>query len=241
MLGGRLLAAYVVALVLTGTAGYFVVDHKLHGSQLGTYAAAQQADARSFERIGAEASSPGDALRRIDAILQTIARRPGTIDVALVDGSGRVQAGGGRSHVGSKLVDVRIRKALDDGAVYAGAETNPNFEGGDFEFVSPVDVSGHRYAYDVTYDNAAFDAQVRDVRFGLAAVGLLALVGGGLVFYLVGGRSLVRRHRSALERATRDGLTGLPNQRAFHRRGIDAGGGSAARRPRRGPRLPNRR
>jgi diguanylate cyclase (GGDEF)-like protein len=216
MLGGRLLVAYVVALVLTGTAGYFVVDHKLRGSQLETYAAAQQADARSFERIGAEASSPGDALRRIDAILQTIARRPGTIEVALVDGSGRVQAGGGRSRVGSKLVDGRIRKALDHGAVYAGAETNPSFEADDFEFVSPVDVSGHRYAYDVTYDNAAFDAQVRDVRFGLAVVGLLALVGGGLVFYLVGGRSLVRRHRSALERATRDGLTGLPNQRAFH-------------------------
>jgi diguanylate cyclase (GGDEF)-like protein len=36
------------------------------------------------------------------------------------------------------------------------------------------------------------------------------------VFYLVGGRALMRSHRSALQRATLDGLTDLPNQRAFH-------------------------
>ena len=46
-------------------------------------------------------------------------------------------------------------------------------------------------------------------------VGLLALLGGGGVFYLVGGRTLLRSHRIALQRATRDGLTDLPNQRAF--------------------------
>jgi diguanylate cyclase (GGDEF)-like protein len=44
---------------------------------------------------------------------------------------------------------------------------------------------------------------------------LLTLFGGGGVFYLVGGRRLMRDHRVALERATRDGLTDLPNQRAF--------------------------
>jgi diguanylate cyclase (GGDEF)-like protein len=35
------------------------------------------------------------------------------------------------------------------------------------------------------------------------------------VFYLVGGRRLLRDHRVALQRATRDGLTDLSNQRAF--------------------------
>jgi diguanylate cyclase (GGDEF)-like protein len=53
------------------------------------------------------------------------------------------------------------------------------------------------------------------VRTILAAVWLLALLGGGAVFYLVGGRRLVRDHRMVLRRATRDGLTDLPNQRAF--------------------------
>ncbi len=34
-------------------------------------------------------------------------------------------------------------------------------------------------------------------------------------FYLFGGRTLLRHHRLALQRATRDGLTDLPNHRAF--------------------------
>jgi diguanylate cyclase (GGDEF)-like protein len=42
------------------------------------------------------------------------------------------------------------------------------------------------------------------------------MLGAALVFYLVGGRALVRSHRIALRRASRDGLTDLPNQRAFH-------------------------
>jgi diguanylate cyclase (GGDEF)-like protein len=45
---------------------------------------------------------------------------------------------------------------------------------------------------------------------------LLVLFGGSGIFYLVGGRVLMRSHRLALKRATRDGLTDLPNQRAFN-------------------------
>jgi diguanylate cyclase (GGDEF)-like protein len=55
------------------------------------------------------------------------------------------------------------------------------------------------------------------IRDSMALIALLGLLGGGVVFYLVGGRGLTRRHRSALERATLDGLTDLPNQRAFQR------------------------
>ena len=52
--------------------------------------------------------------------------------------------------------------------------------------------------------------------------GRCSLVGGGglvagvALFYVLGGRNVIRRHRSALARATRDGMTDLPNQRAFH-------------------------
>jgi diguanylate cyclase (GGDEF)-like protein len=61
-----------------------------------------------------------------------------------------------------------------------------------------------------------FDTEVTDVRRSIALVALLGLLGGGAVFYLVGGRTLTRSHRLALERATLDGLTDLRNQRAFH-------------------------
>jgi diguanylate cyclase (GGDEF)-like protein len=79
----------------------------------------------------------------------------------------------------------------------------------------PVNLPGGRYAYEVTYDHSTYDAQLHDMRMVLLLVGLLALFGGGAVFYVVGGRALMRDHRRALQRATRDGLTDLPNQRAF--------------------------
>jgi diguanylate cyclase (GGDEF)-like protein len=46
-------------------------------------------------------------------------------------------------------------------------------------------------------------------------VGPAALAGGAVVFYLVGGRRLMRDYSKALRAATRDGLTDLPNRRAF--------------------------
>ena len=67
----------------------------------------------------------------------------------------------------------------------------------------------------VIQDHHAFDAQLHRVREVLFLVGLLALIVGGAIFYLIGGRGLLRSHRLALQRATLDGLTDLPNLRAF--------------------------
>jgi diguanylate cyclase (GGDEF)-like protein len=50
---------------------------------------------------------------------------------------------------------------------------------------------------------------------GRSLIALAALAGGAAVFYLAGGRRLMRDYRTALRRATRDGLTDLPNRRAF--------------------------
>jgi diguanylate cyclase (GGDEF)-like protein len=64
--------------------------------------------------------------------------------------------------------------------------------------------------------------QLHEARLVLALVGLLSPIGGATVFYLLGGRMLVREHRRALASATRDGLTDLPNRRAFEEEFPDA-------------------
>jgi diguanylate cyclase (GGDEF)-like protein len=74
---------------------------------------------------------------------------------------------------------------------------------------------GGRYAYEVTYGHRAYDVRLNEARMLVLVVGLLSLVGGGGVFYLAGGRRLMRAYRMVLRRATRDGLTDLPNVRAF--------------------------
>ena len=76
-------------------------------------------------------------------------------------------------------------------------------------------VGGGRHAFEVTRDHSLLDSQLHDVRRTVMLLVVAALFGGARVFWLVGGRALVRSHRIALRRASRDGLTDLPNQRAF--------------------------
>jgi diguanylate cyclase (GGDEF)-like protein len=55
----------------------------------------------------------------------------------------------------------------------------------------------------------------RQISGDVVLLGLLGLIGASAAFYLAGGRRLMRDHRAVLRRATRDGLTDLPNARAF--------------------------
>jgi len=81
--------------------------------------------------------------------------------------------------------------------------------------VTPVNLPSGRYALEMSYDNNSFEAQLAGVRQVLLLVMALAVIGVAGLFYLLGGRTLLRHHRLALQRATRDGLTDIPNHRAF--------------------------
>jgi diguanylate cyclase (GGDEF)-like protein len=212
----RLFLSFLVTLTLLGVVAYRLILHEARAAQIATYSATQQADAASFKAIAAGAGSKTVGIREIDEFLDVIAKRPGTLETSLIDEEELVVASGDDEHIGSRDIDPKIRAALVSGQSYAGRELSATFDRRNFEFVSPVNLPGGRYAYDVTYDNRAFDAQLSKVRKVLILVGLLVLVGGSGIFYLVGGRVLMRSHRLALKRATRDGLTDLPNQRAFH-------------------------
>ncbi|HEY5044267.1 MAG TPA: bifunctional diguanylate cyclase/phosphodiesterase [Solirubrobacteraceae bacterium] len=213
--GARLFLAIALTFALIGVIGYTLVDHNLEQRQIAHYAADVQADARGFEEVGAHASTRAQALRDIDQLLDAIARRPGTLEALLIDQRHVVTAASEDRLVGTTEADPRIDAALEHGSSSAGRESDPRKDRRNFEFVVPVELPGGRYAYEVNYDHRTYDAQLHEVRMVLLLVGLLALFGGGAVFYLVGGRALMRDHRTALQRATRDGLTDLPNQRAF--------------------------
>jgi len=220
--GARLFAAVALTFALIGVVGYVLVDRNLEHRQIENYAAAQRADARGFEDVAGRASSPADAIVQVDRLLDAIARRPGTLEAVLIDqrhaivAAGETRVAGSEARlVGSEDADPRIDAALEHGTSYAGREGDNSKDRKNFEFVTPVNLPGGRYAYEVSYDHRVYDAQLHDMRMVLVLVGLLTLFGGGGVFYLVGGRALLRDHRRALQRATRDGLTDLPNQRAF--------------------------
>jgi diguanylate cyclase (GGDEF)-like protein len=213
--GARLALAVVTTFAAVGVVAYFVVIDRMRERHVARYVVIERAQVRDLEALGRIQGDPARAVREVDRVLHTLGGRPGTVELALIDSRHVVRASGVADDVvGHHDSDTRIDAALTHGTSYAGQETGQG-DRANFEFVSPVNLPGGRYALVVTYDHHFLDATATVVRDTMQWFGLLALIGGGAVFYLVGGRSLMRSQRIALERATRDGLTGLPNQRAF--------------------------
>jgi diguanylate cyclase (GGDEF)-like protein len=214
--GARLVVAVIVTLAAVGGVGYVLMAGQLKRTQIADYAAAQRADVRSFEATGRREGTTLASLTEFDDLLAAIAERPGTIETLLIDHNSMViSSGSDGGLIGHRDSDTRIAAALRHAKPYAGLEADPRRDGRDFEFVAPVNLPEGRYALEVAYDHHVLDANLGSVRRTLVLIGLLALFGGAAVFYLVGGRTLLRSHRIALQRATRDGLTDLPNHRAF--------------------------
>jgi diguanylate cyclase (GGDEF)-like protein len=211
----RLLVTVAITFTVVGVAGYVLLERNLAHRQIGDYAAALRADVKAFEHEGARGISPADALLRVDPLLDAIEHRSGTKEAVLIDQHHVVVQALNDAQVGKVEADAGINGALENGSSFVGRDSGAGSDTRDFQFVSPVTLLAGHYAYEVTYDHHVCDAQVSEVRMILLLVGLIALFGGGAVFYLVGGRRLMRDHRMALRRATRDGLTDLPNQRAF--------------------------
>jgi diguanylate cyclase (GGDEF)-like protein len=210
-----LFLALVIALALVGALGYELISERMYQQQLDDYARTQRADAQGFEAIARKAGSPRVAVREIDEQLDAIGRRPGTIEALLIGPDNIVRGSNIEALNGKRDSDPRINAALRSGASYAGHEADPARPSSNFEFVTYVDLPSGRHALEMSYDNHSFEAQLTGVRHVLLLVMALAVIGVAALFYLLGGRTLLRHHRLALQRATRDGLTDLPNHRAF--------------------------
>src|SRR4051795_12820993 len=210
----RLSLATAATFALLGIAGYLMMGDQLQRRLLDTYAAEHRADAATF--LGAELRATDfEAHGQIRELLGAIARRPGVTEALLVAPDGVVEASSDPAAVGRRDLDARIVAALRHGRTYAGREADPKADARDFEFVTPVRLEDGRHAFAVTRDHQLLDEQLAVVRRTAILLVVVVLLGAAIVFYLVGGRALVRSHRIALRRASRDGLTDLPNQGAF--------------------------
>ncbi len=213
--GPRLFIALLFSLAVVGAVGYKLISDRLDRYQIESYARAQRADAGGFEDLARKYRRPEVVINDIDEFLDALGRRPDTIEATLIGPHNVVRASNIEALNGTRDADPRIDAALRLGRSYAGHEADPSLDQANFEFVTPVSLWGARYALEMSYGHAGFDDQLAGVQRVLLLVGLLALVGVTGLFYLIGGRSLLRHHRLALQRATRDGLTDLPNHRAF--------------------------
>jgi diguanylate cyclase (GGDEF)-like protein len=213
--GLRLFLALALALAVVLAGAYSLISQRIQSYQLETYASTQRADARSLEAIAHTYQDHRTEFRNIKQLLDAIGRRPGTREALLVGPDHVVRGSGIGNLYGMVNTDSHVQATLGFGTSFAGREGDPALDPNDFEFVTPVNLPDGRYALESSYAHSSYDAQLAGVRDNLLWVGLLAVLAISALFYLLGGRSLLRTHRIALERATRDGLTDLPNHRAF--------------------------
>ncbi|HZO05116.1 MAG TPA: EAL domain-containing protein [Solirubrobacterales bacterium] len=212
--GVRLILVLVLALVLTGGAAYLLISDEMRTDQIDAFSRLQEADARGLETVSAGLSEPA-AVAAAGKGLEAIREREGVSEALLIGPDGVVRASGGGKPVGSVDDDPSTLAILRGGPSYAGTEQDETEDKSNFEFLVPIELGGERFVLETAYDSASFEDQLSHIREILALLMLAAIPTVLLAFYLLGGRALLRGHRLALERATRDGLTDLPNHRAF--------------------------
>ena len=205
----------MVALGLAQGLTYWIVSADVERAQTDGAAALHRADAASLRHALAHYKRRVDWLRQADEQLQGFGRREGALEAILVDRRFRVVAASDRGAVGRVDRTSRLSSAFRTNRGWAGHESDLRRDHRDFEFVQPITIHGTRYAFEITSDGEVVEGQLTSIRDAMIIAGGLAFLGAVGLFWLAGGRRVLRMHRFALERATRDGLTDLLNHRAF--------------------------
>ncbi|HEX3241359.1 MAG TPA: bifunctional diguanylate cyclase/phosphodiesterase [Solirubrobacterales bacterium] len=212
--GTRLAIALVLTLAAVGGGIYLVLSDQMHQDQVENYSRLHAADAEAIEAV-ARTHSLSQTFIATNQLLEAVDSRDGTEETILIGPNRVVRASGAGAPVGSSDGNPNTLSVLREGSSFAGNESDPGEDSSSFEFLAPVVIQGQRYALETAYSSNTFNSQLGHLRTMMALLILLAIAAALPAFYLFGGRSLVRSHQLALQRATRDGLTDLPNHRAF--------------------------
>lgn len=212
----RLLATLLLTLAALGAIQFLVLSRETRQSDLKQDKMRQRADAVAVARTY-KITVPGEVpLNNVNRYLRAIQERPGTDGAELVDEKGQRRAAGTVLGIGIADPDSHVKATLASGRAFGGRADDFGESGGHMIFVTPVKLPGQKpHALVVRQKRSLVDSRISDIRATL----ILILLGGALLavplFYVLGGRSLGRLHRAAVQRASRDGLTDLPNHRAF--------------------------
>lgn len=197
---------------MIGVVGYRIASERLADNQQNAYEAIQKTDVQSIEEAGARGITAGNVEQEIRNALRAVAIRPTVVRADVIGPEGSIVAAQNRRAIGQQRgMNPDVKEVLDSGKTVLLRGDSPDDMPGYFFAYSPVQIGSQRYALETAYDRSVFDDRLASVRLTLLVTSALTLLIGGLVFYLVGGRSLVRSHKFALKRANLDGLTGLFN------------------------------
>ena len=121
----RLLVGFIATLAVVELVGFVIIDRNARSSQIAQYSAMQQSDVKIFETIGRRSLTTASALIKIDAVLDVLAKRPGTLEAKVFDEHGGILASGDPGVIGTIDTDPRIADVIRTGDAYAGHEGDP--------------------------------------------------------------------------------------------------------------------
>lgn len=208
----RLYGALLGTLAFFSAALYVVQTRDASEIFAQEYRARHLAQAQILQRVHAEAA-PGREMAAVGHELSEFLMSTASRKLLVLDPSGRVvQAAPATAGATPKLQ----RLAAD--VMGTGQPVVASSVDGSAHVVvvlSRIELAGEPYTY-----LAVFRAGLLEQSRAAFRLSLLRALGVGAVLslpllWLFGGRKLTRRFRDAEERATTDGLTGLPNHRAF--------------------------
>lgn len=231
--GVRMTLTLVITIAVIGTVQYSLAARALRRRVVAQELTAHQADAVVLKDLH-ERAPAAEPWESVNELLNHIATRPDVEHVAVIDPGRVVVAVGRRGHgpaadasehpmpmpmpAARKLGDTvpagSLRDVLTGGPGFVEIQSEPRK--GELRVVVPVDLASGRHVLEIVDSGDTLLKAQDDLRLLL-----LLTLGIGLpmalpLFYLIGGRSLYARHGAAVERSSRDGLTGLRNHPTFH-------------------------
>lgn len=214
--GPRLAATFALTLLVVGLVQFKLASKDIKERLVDDSKRIHTADAEYVRRAFLGAGPGEDPMAEAGEALRAIANRPGVGDVVLIDGYGDVEAASDPEELGTTEVSPNITDALRMRRTYAGPQQDSDeAEATPFEYVLPVSLPIGPHVLEINERSLVLDEQLADARRRVLRVTLLQFVIGLPLLYLLGGRSLTRRHRKAIEGSRRDPLTELGNHRAF--------------------------
>jgi diguanylate cyclase (GGDEF)-like protein len=206
----RVVAAVVVSLGFLQFASELFFTRAASRELVQQDARSYVADAGALETAYREGSDPADAMDDVLDLVDSMEDRRGVGAAKLLDANRKIVTAPRDAKLGSDRGSKSRRRS---GPTYDDVETREVGQG--FQFVVPIHLDGKRFLLEVNEEGQVLHARVSALRDEALIFSMVSLVIGMGLFYLLGGRTLARRHSLAVKRATRDSLTDLGNHRSF--------------------------
>lgn len=201
----RLFLGVALTLLAAGAVSYSLIGQRMRADLLDQGERDLAAQIDRFESAASKARS-GEARNAIREFAKELRAREDVSSVAVLDERGRRLTG---------RVDVAEAGPRINGPGRTEAMIRSDATGRHFHFRFHVRSGPHIYTVAVERDATGLDDFLTAVRESMFVMAIPAILFSLGLFWLLAGRTLHRRHRYALQRATRDGLTDLGNHRAF--------------------------